>query len=434
VQPQSIASTRARQLLLRLRSDSFVRNNAIYFVGSLSAGALGYIYHFGTGRLLGPAGYSVVAAAVSALLLLSLPAPVILTVAMRFTSVSAAQGRPGDIRPLLVRISAFSLAIGGAIGIVLVVEAPTVARFLQIPDIAVVYWLAPATVLGLLVATTRGALQGLRRFVALSGNLVLDLGSRVVVAVVLVLAKVGPIGAVLGLIVGPALAYIESLVLLRGLNRGGAKEVTAMSEVGQYAIRATVGLIGITFLFNADVVLAKHYLAPAAAGIYAAGSVLGRVIYFLGVSIAGVMFPEVASLHARNQAHFHVVDLSLLFLGALAILFTGLYVLIPQAVLIPYGSSFAPVTALLGTFAAGLSLLALSNLLVTYFLSVNNSRFIIPLIAACILETALISLFHDTAAQVAQMLVLTMVALCTVLGLMYGFDRLRSVRARVPQS
>ena len=419
---------------MRLRSDSFVRNNAIYFVGSLGAGALGYIYHFASGRLLGPAGYSVVAAAVSALLLLSLPAPVILTVAMRFTSVAAAQGRLGDIRPLLFRISAFSLAIGGTIAVVLVLEASTVARFLQIPDVGVVYWLAPATVLGLLLATTRGALQGLRRFAALSGNLVLDLGSRVVVAVALVLAKVGPLGAVLGLIAGPALAYLESFVLLRGLRRGATQDVAAMSEVGQYAIRATVGLIGITFLFNADVVLAKHYLAPAAAGIYAAGSVLGRVIYFLGVSIAGVMFPEVASLHARDQAHFHVVDVSLLFLGALAVLFTGFYVLVPQLVLIPYGSSFAPVTPLLGTFAAGLSLLALSNLLVNYFLSVNDSRFMIPLVAACVLESVLISLFHDSPAEVARMLVLTMGALCAVLGLMYGFDRFRSRSSPVPKS
>jgi O-antigen/teichoic acid export membrane protein len=434
VQPQTTASTRALQLLLRLRRDPFLRNNAIYFAGSVSAGFLGYVYHFASGRLLGPSAYSVVAAAVSALLLLSLPAPVILTIAMRYTSVAAAQGRLGDIRPLLIRISAFSLAIGGAIAIVLVVEAPNVARFLQIPDVAVVYWLAPATVLGLLLATTRGAVQGLRRFAALSANLVLDLGSRVVVAIALVLAKLGPIGAVLGLIVGPALAYAESLVLLRGLKRGGANEAIAMSDVGQYAIRATVGLIGITFLFNADVVLAKHYLAPAAAGIYAAGSVLGRVIYFLGVSIAGVMFPEVARLHARDQAHFHVVDMSLLFLGALAVAFTGFYVLVPQLVLIPYGSSFTPVTPFLGTFAAGLSLLALSNLLVTYFLSVNNSRFMIPLVAACVLETALISFFHGGPGEVARMLVVTMAALCVVLGLMYGFDRFRSGRSKVALS
>jgi len=207
-----------------------------------------------------------------------------------------------------------------------------------------------------------------------------------------------------------------------------------MSEVGQYALRATVGLIGITFLFNADVVLAKHYLAPAAAGIYAAGSVLGRVIYFLGVSIAGVMFPEVASLHARDQAHFHVVDTSLLFLGALAVVFTGFYVFVPQLVLLPYGTSFAPVTPFLGTFAAGLSLLALSNLLVTYFLSVNSSRFIIPLVAACVLESALIMFFHGSPGEVARMLVLTMAALTVVLGMMYGLDRFRTRRLQVPQS
>jgi O-antigen/teichoic acid export membrane protein len=425
VLPEASAAARARHLLLRLRRDPFLRNNAIYFLGSVGAGILGYAYHFSTGRLLGPAGYSVVASAVAALYLLSLPAPVILTVSMRFTSVAAAQERLGDIRPLLARISAISLVIGGAIALVLVAEASTVARYLQLSDVGVVYLLAPATLLGLLLATTRGAIQGLRRFAALSGNLVLDIGVRVVVAVALIFAKLGASGAVLGLVAGPALAYVQSFLLLRSVKRGDVTETTSLSEVGRYAIRATVGLIGITYLFNADVVLAKHYLAPAAAGIYAAGSVLGRVIYFLGVSIAGVMFPEVASLHARDEGHFHVVDMSLLFLGALAIAFTGFYVLVPQLVLIPYGSSFAPVTPFLGTFALGLSLLALSNLLVTYFLSVNNSRFMVPLIAACVLETVLISAFHADPGQVARMLVLTVAALSVVLGLMYGFDRFR---------
>src|SRR5205085_8537035 len=137
------------------------------------------------------------------------------------------------------------------------------------------------------------------------------------------------------------------------------------------------------YLFNIDVVLAKHFLPPEQAGIYAAGSVLARVVYFLGLAIAGVMFPEVARLHARNLAHFHVVEASLIFLALIGAALCLAYLLLPGLVLLPYGDGFAPVRPYLAPFAAALGLLAVSNLLVNYFLSVDSRRFIPPLLGAC---------------------------------------------------
>jgi O-antigen/teichoic acid export membrane protein len=192
-------------------------------------------------------------------------------------------------------------------------------------------------------------------------------------------------------------------------------------------------VIGVTFLFNADVVLAKHYLAPELAGIYAAGSVLARVVYFLGVTIAGVMFPEVATLHARDEAHFHVVDRSLLFLGGIAVVFVAGYTLLPSLVLIPYGSSFEPVKSYLGPFAVALSLLSISNLLVNYFLSINSARFVIPMVLACTLEVVLITLFHSDPGQVLEMMLIAMATLAGLLMALYLRDRLSLRVPAAPQ-
>ena len=72
-----------------LRTNQLVRYNAIYLTGSLAAGALGYAFHFATGRLLGPSQYAVVASAVAALYLINLPSQVVQTVTARFTSIAA---------------------------------------------------------------------------------------------------------------------------------------------------------------------------------------------------------------------------------------------------------------------------------------------------------------------------------------------------------
>lgn len=419
----------APRILLRLNSDPLLRNNAIYLGGSVAAGAMGYVFHFSTGRLLGPTGYAVVASVLSALYLVSLPGIVLQTVAMRFTSMFAGRSELGALPRLIAQLTVVSLAVGGLGAMALLALAPAAAGYLKVADLRVIQALAVTAVLALLIAANRGVLQGLQRFVALSANFLVDTVSRVVVAVSLILAGLGALGGVIAILVGPALAYGQSLALLRSARISVRSGGAGLADLGRYAVWAAAGAMGVTFLFNADVILAKHYLTDHAAGIYASGSVLGRVIYFLGVTVSAVMFPEVAALHARNEDHYHVVDRSLMLLGGLAVGLILIYFLLPGLVIVPFGSQFAGVAPFLGPFAIALSLLAVSNLLINYFLSVNSRRFVIPLLAACALETGLIVRFHAGPAQILTMVVLTMVALTAALASLYGAERFSTARS-----
>ena len=411
-----------RGLLSRLAGNRLVRNNAIFFGGSVAAGALGYVFHFAIGRLLGPAPYSIVASAVAAVYLLTLPSLIVQLIAARFTSVAAARGEAGSLIPLLRLLTGTSVALGVVVALAFWVGGSRVAGFLQLSDRRVVAVLALSTLLGMLVATNRGLLQGLRRFGTLSLNLAIDGFTKVVVAVTLVLAGLGPLGAVVGILAGPVVAYLQALAVVGRLSAGPGKRVL-FGEVARYAAPAAAAVIGVTYLFNIDVVLARHFLPATQAGIYAAGSVLGRAVYFLGLTVAAVMFPEVASRHARDQAHFHVVDLSLAFLAAVGAVLIVVYAVLPGLVLLPYGNQFTPVRPFLARFAAALTLLALSNLLVNYFLSVNSKRFIPPLLAAGVVETVLMALFHRDLGQLLGMLLLTTTLLTLSLSGLYLLDR-----------
>jgi O-antigen/teichoic acid export membrane protein len=419
----------APRILLRLNNDPLIRNNAIYLGGSVAAGAMGYVFHFSTGRLLGPTGYAVVASVLSALYLVSLPGIALQTVAMRFTSMFAGRGEIGALPRLIAQLTMVSLVAGSLGATALLALAPAAAGYLKVADLRVVQALSVTAVLALLIAANRGVLQGLQRFVALSGNFLVDTVSRVVVAVSLILAGLGALGGVIAIVVGPALAYGQSLVLLRSTRISERSGGAGLADLGRYAVWAAAGAMGVTFLFNADVILAKHYLTDHAAGIYASGSVLGRVIYFLGVTVAAVMFPEVTALHARNEDHYHVVDRSLMLLGGLAVGLILIYFLLPGLVVVPFGSQFAGVASFLGPFGIALSLLAVSNLLINYFLSVNSRRFVMPLLGACALETGLIVRFHAGPAQILTMVVLTMVALTAALASLYGAERFSTARS-----
>jgi O-antigen/teichoic acid export membrane protein len=302
--------------------------------------------------------------------------------------------------------------------------APWIAGYLQLPRPQLVYVLAAAGVLTLLVTVNRGALQGLQRFWSLSVNTILDLGVRVAAATALIGAGAGAAGGILALMAGPVVAYAQGLALVRRSDpAGAAQRAPSLAAVGRYALSASAAAVGVTYLFNVDVLLAKHYLPSDQAGVYAAGSVLARAVYFLGTTIAAAMFPQVSALHARNDAHFHVVDRSLAFLGAIALGLVVVYLAVPGLVLLPYGHAFDGVRPYLAPFAAALGLLALGNLLVTYFLSIDSRRFAIPLAGACVLETVLIGAFHSGVAQIVSMLLITMGALAAALGALYLLER-----------
>ena len=416
-----------RALLNRLRSDPLLRNSAIYLTGSVLTGLLGYVFHFETGHLLGPSAYAVVASAIAALYLLTLPVIGLQLVSARFASVAAARDQRHAVTPMLVRLTAVSLLCAIVVAALLIVFSGPAASFLKLSDHRVVYVLAGAGVTVMLATITRGALQGLRRFVALSANMAVDMVSRLAFAAGFIAAGFGALGAITAIALGPAVAFAQSLFLLRP-PRQTTGTAGRIEGVGAYAVLATIASIGVNYMFSIDTLLAKHFLAAEAAGIYAAASVLARVVYFLGLSVAGVMFPEVATLHARNETHFHVVDLSLLLVGGMGVLLIAAYALFPGLVLLPYGASFDPARPYLGLFALALSLLTVANLLINYFLSVARRSFVVPLFAACILETVLIALFHDGISQILAMVVLSLGLLAAAMGALYLGDRFNLAR------
>jgi O-antigen/teichoic acid export membrane protein len=406
----------------RLRRDPLLRNSAVYLTGGLLAGFFGYVFHFVTGRLLGPAGYSVVAAAIAALYLLTLPSVVLQLISARYTSVAAATGRLAGIRPLLLRLSGITLLAGLPVMLLLALFAAPAARFFNITDVRVVYVLALGGIVTLLVTINRGALQGLRRFFALSGNALVDAVSRVLLAGAFVEAGLGVLGAVAAVMLSPFVAYVQSLFLLRHLAPAGDASADA-AGVGRYALLAAAAGLGVNYLFTVDTLLAKHFLGAEEAGIYAAASVLARVVYFLGLTVAGVMFPEVATLHARNEAHYHVVDRSLLLVAGVGAILILAYAVAPGLVLLPYGSSFGPVRPYLGIFAVALTLLSLANLLINYFLSVARAAFVLPLLGACLLETLLIAFFHSGVWQIIAMVMVSLGTLLAATLVLYSGDR-----------
>jgi len=375
-----------------------LRQNAAYFVGNVLALLLGYIYHFAAGRLLGPEGYAPVAAAFSLYFLLLVPGQMILTVAMHYAATFMVSGDGGQLRSVfryLMKVTGMGSLLG--LGIFLSVS-PIIAAFLHI-GVLTLLALSPTVLLIPLASVNRGVLQGEQRFVALSILLLADAAVRVVFAVAATLSGFGASGAVLGLGAGLGVGYALSFWPLRHLFTGRTGDFDK-PHVLRFARSTTAAILGISFLFTADILLVKHFLDSQQAGIYASVSALGKLVIMATASITGVMFSRVTSLEARGLPGDRTLKASAGMVALVTIATVLIFGIAPGLVLLPFGPAFAAAAPYLPVFAVASGLFSLASLLCNYLLAVHDQRFVPVLGAAGIGEVTAIWNFHANLWQV----------------------------------
>jgi O-antigen/teichoic acid export membrane protein len=203
-------------------------------------------------------------------------------------------GEAGDAARRLHATALLTAAAAGAVGLA---AAGPVTALLRLPGPAPAVWLVAVLVPHTLVGAYDGILQGTGRY-----------GRLAVVVGAFGLLKAG--GAVAGLLLGgtPAAALAGmaagcaagALLSWAGCGRPG------LSRGLRGALRAALGasgaLLGLVLLVNLDLLLARHHLAPAAAGEYAVGAVFAKVAYWLPQGVGVVVLPRLADAAGRRRA------------------------------------------------------------------------------------------------------------------------------------
>lgn len=407
-------------IINRLKKSEFVKLNLIFFVGSVVVGFFNYVYQLLAARLLGPADYSTVAAMLSLTYILFIPASPVMTVAMKYASTFQAKGRADQISGFLFKLSLYLFPSSTVIFLLLVILSSYIASFLNISSRVPVILIGLAVVFSFITPLNRGILQGLKRFLALSVNMGIEAFAKVALAAMLILLGFRANGAIFAIFLAGIIGYMASLIPLRDYLGRGSLDIH-LRELASYSGAVLVAGLGMMVLMNVDILLVKHFFPAVQAGVYAAVSTMGKIIFFVTMPIAGVMFPMVSELHARNEKHHHVVNRSILMVVAISTAILLVYLVVPRLVIgILYGAKFlsaTPYLLLLGVFGA---LLSLTGIFTNYFLSVGRKGFIPLILATGILMAGLIFAFHASLLQVITVIVLSLAVLVAILSLMYG--------------
>jgi len=381
-------------VVAKLGRSSLIGSNLLFLLASLSAGAGNYLYHSLTGRLLAPADYGAVAALISLYYMLLVPSTALTTLTMSLTARSVASGRLDEVHGLLNTLSRYAGLGGASLLLLLFLLAGPVSRFLHIPSRAPVMILGVACVLSVVLPIRRGVLQGMQAFRPLSLNIGLESLLKLSLAVALVLLGFGVSGAIISIVLSQGLAYLFMCAPLRRVRATMAR-IPSVAQITLCGLPIVFSTLGLVTLQSADVILVRHLLPAEEAGLFSALATTGRLIFFATASLAGVMFPALATLYHSGRPHRALANAFLLASLGVSATMCLMFWLAPQSVvLLLFGEKYLGIVPNLGPFALSMSMLAMSNTLISYFLSVDQTRFMPVLLGIMLLYPASILVLH----------------------------------------
>jgi len=365
-------------LLERVKKSDFVRHNAIYFVGSLTIGALNYLYYPIVGRLLEPSAFGEVQTLVS----LFLQVGIFMTVLGLLTINIIANYKDVSRRNrVIAELEKLALIIGVVfVGLTIVghVRLQTYFHFeSSLPFIV----LALAILATIPYAFRSGFLVGKKLFGLNAWAGISGAGSKLVFSLVLVALGLGTAGALGGILVAQLLMFLVTAHFAKrhGFHEalGSKLRLPDMSLIRpelRYALLVLVGSLAITVLYSVDIVVVKHHFDAHTAGLYAGVATAARILFFLTASVAQVLMPSIKLNQPREQNR-QVLKKSLALVIAIGGGTLAVFYIAPDFVVsVLMGNTYTTYAWLLPRLSLAIFVISILNLLMAYSLALRRYK------------------------------------------------------------
>lgn len=374
-----------------------------------------YTYHLVMGRVLGPADYGVLASIYSILYLVSIIPSSASVAIVKFIS-SAKSER--EVYSTYKSISKLIFNIALICSVIILLSSPLIATFLHIANFWIITLISPILFLSLIALVNQSTSQGLLKFTGLVMPNFVSAVVKLVLGLALVFAGWSVFGATFAVVIGAILSYFYSLWFIKRNLKPTVLVDFDLKPFLKYSAPVLFQAFAFTSLFTTDVILVKHFFPPFEAGIYAALSTLGKIIFFAVSPIAATMFPIVAGRKSRGEKYGKVFLASFgvtLTVSVIVVLFYWLFPNIAIGVL--YGKAYLSASTELVWMGIFILFYTLSNILVNFSLSLGRIKIVWFPLSVAVLQILALWFWHGSILQVIQVsLVLTIVLFfaCTI--------------------
>ena len=383
--------------------------------GSGLVGVTNLIYNVVTARMLGPTGFAHATAVYTLLMLASAITLSFQVVCAKYVASRETETEKGAI---FARLHLQAWMAGIAIGVLLFLFNHALNHYLNLPSPGLITLLALGTAFYIPLGVRRGYIQGIQAFRSLALNFMLEGLTRLGGAYLLMSLGLGVKGAVWASVI----AVIASYLLAKpspGLQLRARRIAMPFGE----GVQAIVFFSGQVVINNFDIVLVKHFFDSKEAGIYAAVSLVGRLVNMCAWSVVNTMFPVSAGARSSDREARPVLFMSLfLVFLILSVLTLGLWVIPSFLWRTLFGShfelaNFGGLAPLLILYAITTGIYSLSSVMITYEMSrkiANTSWIQLAFSGALVLG---ICAFHQNLRQVIFVQLVLMIVLFVMVAL-----------------
>jgi O-antigen/teichoic acid export membrane protein len=405
------ARTQAKKMRQKLLGGSLT-----LLAGSGLVGVTNLVYNVVTARMLGPTGF---AHATAVYTLLMLASAITLSFQVVCAKYVASHETVEEKNAIFAALHFRAWIAGIALSLSLFIFNRAITSYLNLPDPTLLSLLAFGTAFYIPLGVRRGYVQGVHAFSSLAINFMLEGVVRLGGAYLLMWLGLGVRGAVLASVI----AVIASYFLARPSPGWRALSVHGIPIAFGEGVQAIVFFSGQVVINNFDIVLVKHFFVPEQAGIYAAVSLVGRLVNMCAWSVVNTMFPVAAAARQSDREARPVLFLSLgLVFLILSVLILGLWAIPSFLWRTLFGSHFelgnyGGLAALLILYAVTTGIYSLSSVMITYEMSrkiANTSWAQLAFSGAVVVG---ICVFHQTLRQVILVQLILMVILLVMVAL-----------------
>ncbi len=384
----------------KLRSylqDDFLRHNVIFFVGSMAVAVLNYAYHPIISRLLSVEEFGEVQAYFSLIaqigIITGVFGRIVLNIRTNVDDNDAKENTVGQLyslSTLITAILAFSL----------IILSPYLGAMLNLSGYMGLILTAGILLISVPITFAKFDLQAKKEFGKVSiADLITSVG-KIVFTLLFLYFGTKILGALLGFIlaifVGFIYVYPYSKNTIHWSSFARPSYSPTIRKELMYGVLILIATGFTTFLYTTDILIIRYFFDSETAGLYAGIATVARIIIFATASITGVTIAHVKLKNSRHENHL-VMKKSLILVGGIAGSALIIFSLWPELIVkILMGKHFLPMADQLPLLSILMTLVAVVNLFVIYFLALRRYFLVPVLILSSLAIVTVTILWHNS--------------------------------------
>jgi len=402
--------------------DPFTKNVIFVFIGGTLANFLNLLYQLLIAHSLSAVDFAAFNSLLAIFMLISTPIGTIQLAIAKYLSEYRAKAQNNKVVFLLSDLIKKASVFAVVTLVIFLVAAVFIVGSLKIDSKSCGYILALLLATACLGPVFSGAMQGLELFgwivsaSLLSGIIKIGL---TVLLLFLGFKIAGALGAFL--IANLVIILIGWFAVKKNICFNKINDGFNYKEMLLFLFPIAISNMCFIWLVSFDMVLVKYFFSADESGAYSLAQMLGKIFLFLPGAISLVMFPRTSGLNAVSLDTKSVLKKSLFYAFCLCLLATLVYNIVPSLVLKILTGKALPESIFLGRlFSISMSFFALTFVLINYFLSIKDLRFVKFLVLSVVLQFLAILFIHNKLVEIQIILCLNSILIFAV-GCFFAF-------------